>query len=341
MNANEAHTNVARPERNEWKVLLVLALSFLLMEGLVRCFAGSLSEDLRNTLATPKTAARIARATDEVRTVLVVGNSLARRGVDLELLNQETGWPKDGKKFGVEAEQFTPDATSAVQWDWGIKRYFANTGSHPDVILIITGRAHLLDFPASPETLGAYFVGAPDLGVALKSMDSSEEALKLLLGRTSHVLANRDRVRTRIGYSYLPGFEIAWPKLTAVNDASAEAPDRQPQTANTESLKRLIATATEMGSDLHVFSVPMPKPYQLPENVIRLLENSKIPFHNLSSLPGIDTDHFPDNYHLDKSGARTFTRALLHALQRHAIPSQTIPTGQPDPLHKETPILRQ
>jgi hypothetical protein len=312
MPANAAHTDVK--ERNEWKVLLVLALSFLLMEALARCFAGSLSVDLRNILATRQTATRISRAPDEMRTVLVVGNSLARCGVDLDLLSQDTVWPRDEKGHGVDAELFTPDGTSVVYWDWGLKRYFANTGAHPDVILLLTGRVHLLDLPAPPETLGAYYVGTPDLGGAIKSMQGSEDSMRLLLGATSHLLANRERVRTRIGYSYLPGFEIAWATLTAKSYAGVEATGWQPQTASTESLERLIATAREMGSELHVISVPMPEPYQLPEPVLRLLEKSEIPHHNLSSLPGIDAARFPDGYHLDESGARIFTQAILRTL---------------------------
>ena len=314
MTANEAHTNVHKQERNEWKVLLVLALSFVLMEALVRCFAGSLSVDLRNILATRQTASRIGNAHDDVQTVLVVGNSLARCGVDLPLLGDDTGWPPDDKRQGVDVELFTPDGSSVAQWDWGMKRYFANAGVRPDVILLLTGRVHLLDLPASPETLGAYYVGTPDLGGAMNSMEGSEDAVRLLLGATSHLLANRDRVRTRIGYSYLPGFEIAWPSLTAMSLNGVEASDWQPEMASTESLERLIATARRMGSDLHVISVPMPEPYDLPETVIRCLERSDTPYHNLSSLPGIGAASFPDGYHIDEPGARAFTQTILRSL---------------------------
>ena len=43
-----------KPQRREWKVLLVLALFLLVMETLVRCFAGKLSLDVRNTIETPR-----------------------------------------------------------------------------------------------------------------------------------------------------------------------------------------------------------------------------------------------------------------------------------------------
>lgn len=314
MTANEDHTNAGKPKRNEWKVLLVLVLSLLLMEAFVRCFAGSISIDLRNTLATPKTATRIANAPDEVQTVLVVGNSLARCGVDLELLSQGLGQPENGQTHSVEVELFAPDASSVTQWNWGLKRYFANTGSYPDVIILLTGRVHLLDLPTNPETLGAYFVGASDLGEAFKSMKNSEDASRLLLGATSHLLANRDRVRTRIGYSYLPGFEVAWPTLTTGNDDGGETTTSEPQNATTKSLERFIATAKESGSDLHVFSVPMPDSYQIPRPVLRLLTETDTPFYDFSSLSGINPKQFPDGYHLDEAGAEIFTQAILKSL---------------------------
>lgn len=315
MTTNEAHTNAEKPQRNEWKVLLVLALSLMVMEGLVRSFAGSLSVDLRNTLVTPETAARIARAADTDRTVLVVGNSLARCGVDLEMLSQDTGWVPDGKGQRIQAELFAPDSSSVIQWNWGLKRYFENTGSHPDVILLFTGRTHLLDLPTMPETLGAYYVGAPDLGEAYKSMQGSEDALRVLLGATSHLLANRDRVRPRIGYSYLPGFEAAWVTLTVGTDSGTETTDRQPQDAGTASLERFIETAREMGSELHVFSVPLPDAYQVPEPVLHVLAETNTPFHDFSALQGITPGQFPDGYHLDEAGSEIFTRALLDSMR--------------------------
>ncbi|QTN31999.1 hypothetical protein HZ994_06540 [Akkermansiaceae bacterium] len=308
MTEETTNANTVSPARDEWKVLFVLAISLLLMEGLVRCFAGSLSIDLRNTIATPQTSERIARAPGNVRTILVVGNSLARRGVDTALLG--------GGEHPAEVEVFAPDGSSVAQWDWGVKRYFANAGAHPDMILVMTGRTHLLDIPASPETLGAYFVGAQDLGAALRSMPDGESSLRLLLGAGSHLLANRDRVRTRIGYSFMPGFETAWPELTAGKEPGQ--PDGREQAVGTESLRRLVSTARSMGSDLRVFSVPLPEPYRLPQPVLGFLSETGTPYADLSVVPGITPEHFPDGYHLDEDGAKIFTRAILDSLRRQS-----------------------
>gem|GEM_PF-7100270 len=317
---NEAHTAPEKAKRSEWKVVLVLAMSFLLLEGLVRSFAGSLSLDLLNILATPDTAARITAAPEEVRTVLVVGNSLSRCGVDLKQLGGGGGWPQDPGKLRTQAELFAPDGSSVAQWDWGVKRYFANAGSRPDVILLLTGRVHLLDQPVSPETLGAYFVGSPDLLDAARSMRSHEDSISLVLGAGSHLLANKDRVRTRIGYSYLPGFEAAWPVLTAGRDIGPKATQAEPSgddasaAGSVEALRRLISTAREMGAELHVISVPMPEGYQVAAPVRRLLAETRTPFHDLAVVPGITPDLFPDHYHLGEAGAKLFTEAILNSL---------------------------
>lgn len=320
----EDYPGTDKPKRNEWKVVLVLVMSFLLLEGLVRNFAGSLSLDLLNIIATPETAARIAAAPEEVRTVLVVGNSLSRSGVDLKQLGGGGGWPQDGKKLRTQAELFAPDGSSVAQWDWGVKRYFANAGSHPDVILLFTGRVHLLDQPVTPETLGAYFVGAQNLLAAARSMRSNDDAISLVMGATSHLLANKDRVRTRIGYSYLPGFEAAWPVLTAGKDIGPKAAQAEPSggggdpsdAGSVEALRRFIATAREMGAELHVISVPMPEGYQVAAPVLRLLAETNTPFHDLAVVPGITPDLFPDHYHLGEAGAELFTEAILNSLEK-------------------------
>jgi len=327
---NEAHTGTDKPKRNEWKVVLLLLMSFLLLEGLVRNFAGSLSLDLLNIIATPKTAARITSAPEDVRTVLVVGNSLSRSGVDLKQLSEGDGWPQDGKKLRTQAELFAPDGSSVAQWDWGVKRYFANSGARPDVILLFTGRVHLLDQPVTPETLGAYFVGAQDLPAAARSMRGNDDAISLVVGATSHLLANKDRVRTRIGYSYLPGFEAAWPVLTAGRDIGPKATQPEPSkegadpsdAGTVEALKRFIATARSMGSELHVISVPMPEGYQVAAPVRRLLAETKTPLHDLAVVPGITPDLFPDHYHLGPAGAKLFTEAILKSLRQGSAAGQ-------------------
>ncbi len=320
---NEVHTGADKPKRNEWKVVLILVMSLLLLEGLVRNFAGSLSLDLLNIIATPRTSARITAAPEEVRTVLVVGNSLSRSGVDLKQLSEGGGWAQDGKKTRTEAELFAPDGSSVVQWNWGVKRYFANRDAHPDVILLFTGRMHLLDLPVTPETLGAYFVGPRDLPAAARSMRDGDDSLSLLLGATSHLLANKDRVRTRIGYSYLPGFEAAWPVLTSGGGAAATQTEPSQgdggdasDAGTVEALKGFIATARQMGSELHVISVPMPEGYQVAAPVRRLLEKEGIPLHDLSVVPGITPDLFPDHYHLGEAGAKLFTGAILDSLKK-------------------------
>lgn len=311
MTANISAEIASKTQRLEWKVLLVLALFLLVMETLVRCFAGKLSLDVRNTIETPKIAARFASAPDEEQTVLVVGNSLARCGLDTSQLGRNTGWTHNRKARTISTEIFAPDASSVVQWNWGIRRYFANPGSHPDVILIFTGRNHLTDLPTSPEALGAYYVGKSDLGEALKSMQSGEQAIDLAIGASSQLFANRYRIRPRICYPYLPGFKVAWPALTEVRDTNTAALGQASKPVGTKSLERLIRTVKNMGSELHVISVPMPEPYTLPQPVLQLLEEAEIPYHNLSSVPGIEISNFPDGYHLDESGARIFTRALL------------------------------
>ena len=215
-----------------------------------------------------------------------------------------------------------------MQWNWGLKRYFTNTGSHPDVILLITGSSHLLDSPTSPETLGAYFVGSSDLVSAANSMENSENALRLLLGSTSHLLANKDRVLTRVGYSYIPGFEITWPALTAATGTKANA-SGEPIGNCTKSLEHMIATTKKMGTQLYIISVPMPESYKLRSPVSQLLTETNTPYWDFSTMTGITPNNFPDNYHMDEVGSKIFTQAILTTLKQELLKQR--PNDAPDP----------
>lgn len=288
-------------------MLLGLGLAMLMLEGASRQLGHRLSADLRHLEGLDEAADRLARPGTGDGRLLIVGNSLAREGVD-------TGWVK--RRFS-EVEMFVPDGSSVVEWSWGLRKYFLSAGARPDEIWVLTGRAHLLDQPLPPEKLGGYYIGVDDLAAAARAQPDTEGACRLLLGWASRLFAIRDRVRPIVGYRYLPGFAEAWPAVAAPKvarvDGGNASPAGSPDADVTASLRRLLDGAEMIAAPVTVVWVPLPDAYEPPSPVLGTLEARGTRWIDLSRLEGLDGDRFPDGYHLDREGAEIFTSALLEA----------------------------
>ncbi|MDF1852684.1 MAG: hypothetical protein P1U85_17740 [Verrucomicrobiales bacterium] len=289
----------------EGKVVLFLLLALLLLEIGARSFEERLSADLAHFSELPQAADRLREGSRD-GSVLVIGNSLAREGIDTERMREAFG----------NVEFFHPDGSSVVEWSWGLRRYFLSQGSIPDRILVITARSHLVDHVVAPEKLGAYLVGDENIGSALESLDNHEATARFLLGRVSHLFANRSRVRPLIGYRFLPGFEEAWPLLASAGMEAQLAIEGEEALVSRSlvALPRLVAFAKKSGSELIVVKIPMVADYDLPDDVVEILESNEIRLIDLSDLDGISESSFRDGYHLNREGASITTKALLDAL---------------------------
>ena len=294
---------IERPDRVEWKVICSLILVIGLLEVGMRGFGDNLSKDLKHFGELPSAAKRLSEVEPDQR-LLIVGNSLARAGLDAGLVRQE--YPG--------AEFFHPDSSSITEWAWGTGRYFWDAGAPPGKLWIVTARPHLLDSIVNPEKLGVYFVGRGDLLEAMSSREGHDSAIRLLLGHFSALLANRDRVRPILGYKFFPGFESAWPQLVVpAMVGGGNKPENGLGTAN--SLRRLIERARKSGTKVTVIAIPMPDDYEIPTVVNDLLNEFQVPLIDLSSLEGLGKHSFPDGYHLDSDGARKTTVELLQRLR--------------------------
>lgn len=290
----------------EAKVLIGLIVALGLGEFTARTSGERISADLRHLHQLSDAPARIKSAEEKgEESLLIVGNSLARNGIDRSQVES---------KFG-SVVSFTPDGSSVSQWAWGLRKYFLLKGARPDEIWLMTGRAHLLDFPVSPEKLGGHYVSAGDLLRSLAAQPSGEDRSRLLLGWSSKLFAVRDRVRPIIGYGYLPGFEVAWPAIAALKGDSSGgekgAGEMVAEPENLDSLGFLVEEAREVGVDIKVFVVPTPAGDSLPEVVRRFLRDESIPFYEFPQLEALGPERFPDGYHLDEKGAEIFTRAIM------------------------------
>lgn len=299
----------------EWKVVVTLVAVLLLLEGAARLFEGHLSRDVAHLRALSDEAESLSDPNGFK--VLVIGNSLARRGLDRERLGDGLN---QGEEGGTALAYMVPDASNATEWSWGLRRYFNHREVGTDLNLVFTGERHLLGGNPSPERLGGYFVGREDWGRFIAESETIDSSVRFLLGANSALFANRERVRPLVGFHFLPGFEKVWGLLAgggmkeeteSGEDSAAAGPA---QGIELENLRRLCASLEATGGKSVVVMVPMPEPYRLGPEIVAELESAGIEILDFSRVTGITEEDFPDGYHLGERGAEKFTELLVKEL---------------------------
>jgi len=293
--------------KTEWKVLVSLVAILLVMEGGVRAFETRLSKDLAHLRELPAAAQRLKES--KAYKILIVGNSLARYGIDRKLLAREL----ENKGYGkVLVEAFYPDATGIAEWSFGLRRYFLNLGAIPDRIILVTGKTHLLDTPVVPERLGAFYVDRSDVKEAiLLDLGSVESTTRFFLAQVSGLFANRARIRPFVFYNYLPAYTQTIQEINDWRKMMAAASERKTK-QQTTNLSRLLQVAQSNGIAVSVVVIPMFETYDLPQVVIHEIGVQGAPIWDLSKIEGIGGDNFFDGYHLDAEGARRLTSEMIH-----------------------------
>ena len=302
----------------EAKVLLVLAFVLAALELGARVFEERLSKDVKHIRSLPLVAATVKNTPAEKLSVLIIGNSLSRDGLDQTLLKE--GLARiTGREVSLAA--MYPDASSIAQWYYGYRRYFDQTGSPPDLILLGTGRPHLLDSTSAPDRLAAFYTSLSDMPHLLARQSGDVEAIsKALFARTSMLFAHRGRVQPLVFYNLVPGFTETTQTLSIRRDP-IPAPATSAESATPPARSETCTTFAEFLATLHaahtralIVTIPMTEPYTLPACVQEAAEAQKVPVLTTGARMKLDPARFPDSYHLDDQGAAQFTRALLEEI---------------------------
>ncbi len=303
----------------ETKIAALLLLGLAGLEAAMRPGETRLSKDLAHVRSLETLAARFPGPEEDGPEtgggVLVLGNSLARCAIDEGLLREGLGLA-DGEALAF----LVPDATGVAEWAWGYRRHLLHRGARPRMVLLMTGRTHLLD-PAKPdvERLGAFYVGGGgDRSRFLREeLGGFEQRASFVLAGASRLYANRGRLRPLLFYNTMPGYAAAVDRIN-IAAGGGYAP-RTGETAapggGTRQLERLVDSVGESGADLFVVGVPLPQPWSLPDEVSSLLAGRGVPVIALGAGDTLPPDRFPDGYHLDPEGAAETTRRLVEALR--------------------------
>ena len=294
--------------KTEIRVLTTLLFALLAFEGAARCFEGKLSKDVDHLRGLPDQAKRLREAAPECFKVLILGNSLAREGVNQTILRDGIG-AKTGRP--VELAAMHPDGSRIEEWQMGYRRYFDQTGSCPDLVLLCTGRAHLLDGLRDLDSVAAFHASWGDFPVFARSQNLGVGGIcQALASRSSRLIAHRKRVQPLLFYHCIPRYEQTVNLVQALRGKMTAKPPRAEETC--KAFTDLLRTFDASGTQVVLLPVPMPEPYRLPEVVTEAASMFDVRvLRPIVSLPRV---RFPDGYHLDAEGSEVWTKSFMREL---------------------------
>lgn len=288
----------------ELRVLIALLIALLGLEAAARVFETRLSKDVAHLRSLPVEAARLRDAPADRLKVLILGNSLAREGLDRDLLKRgleaQTG-------RSVELAAMTPDGSRIEEWLYGYRRHFDLTGARPDLVLLCTGRAHLLDGQADLDALAAFHVSWQDLPGFVRDQGLGVEGIcQAAAARLSRLFAHRRRVQPLLFYHAMPRYEATVNLIQATALGVARTSETR---ESTRSLAALLKACRASGVRVLLLQVPLPDAYELPATITATADACGAAI--LGPPPQMPLERFPDGYHMDRRGALLWTHQML------------------------------
>ncbi len=295
--------------KNEFKVIAFLVSLLLMLEVGFRVFEVRLSKDVEHLRELPKQASLLRQAPVGDLTVLVMGNSLARCGIDVPQL--ASGLKSRSKRDAVIA-QMHPDGGAIEEWVYGYRKYFQQAGAAPRLVLLIIGQKHLPDQTRNIAGMGAYFVSAVDAPqFAWSRLGNIEDCGQFLTAKLSSLAANRSRIQPRLFYDLIPAYDDTAQQINRAMTSGRPLPKGSEPTASYSMLAMLAAELRKSGTQFVIATAPMPKAYELPPDALQAITAVGAILLQLGATLHLPEARFPDGYHLDATGASMFTEQIL------------------------------
>lgn len=306
----------------------MMTLSVLLCEAGIRLIGPGLSRDLEQIRAMPRIAAEFQPDRANQQRILFLGNSLFREGVDPELV--ESGLQQfSGGQYQVR--RATADATGIPEWYYAFKRFFADAGQVPDVMVLgFAGDSggHFSDSrQVMPDRLAQHYSRLRDIPELFRrDVTSFDQRCDFMAASVSWAWANRERVQKRVLDAVVPGYRTAAQRM---NDAilPGRVATQQESPAEYTRLKRLIALAQQHDVELVFLAIPIGRDYEIDPGLSAVAGMFQIPLIDGRQVPGITHDLFPDGYHMNSAACERFSKFVAHALAQSARNDSTIPRG--------------
>lgn len=294
-------------KKKEFFVVGALLAALLGLEICARIFEIRLSKDVAHIRSLPAEAKRLREAPEGTFKVLILGNSLARCGVDQAVLSRRL---REMTRRPVAISVMHPDGSRVEEWHYGYRRYFDETGAAPDVLLLCSGRLHLVDGLDDLDSVAAFYSSWRDLpGFMWRENLGVGAMCQASLARFSALFAHRRRVQPLVFYNGVPRYEATVNLIGRVRSSHTSGGGAPSREMNCENFARLADTVKASGGSFLLLQVPLPGAYELPSSVIETAKEKGV--HFLAAELSVPGERFPDSYHMDAEGASQWTNWLL------------------------------
>jgi hypothetical protein len=314
---------MAGETESRWRIhiaalLLVCTSLYAVAELAARYIVPRISNVDSRTAAEQYAALRIASAKDAAPTLLIVGNSLMRTGINIPML-------QDRLRPEWRVQRFIIESADYLDWYYGIRRLLA-AGSRPAaIILMLTPRQLLTDSVRGPYTAYWLFSATDTVRVGMRGGYHPTEIAGMLSGHFSAYYGKRVELRKVFFQKVVPDAlaltQMLLPEKVATDTITFDQIDIQGR----DRLKELKSLCRSYGVRL-VFLVPTPQgPYVLRQQLIALTGELGLGGPKLDvgfgseKLMGDgtwpDSLFADDHWHFSDEGAAAFTTNLGNALK--------------------------
>ena len=300
--------------RTELKAIGVALMLLLAVEASIRWFEPNLSVDVNHIRDIPKIVAKVADAKGE--TLLFLGNSMTRRGVNVKVLTA------DLKARGVDTKNLTieliyPDSSGILYWNYLYDYYFKDSKNLPDTLVVSFGKDHLADNTYDYEhvfRIAHQFTTWQDVPKAFqRDFISVSERGDFLLAKVFASFTHRERIRVRLLDELIPHYRST---VRLFNDqANAGAAVSIPQQVFTyDDLQRFLSNIDASKTKVIFIAMPMRDAYHLDPQIDKVIRQNGATFLDLRSIKGLEPSDFRDPFHLIPKGATIYSHALASKL---------------------------
>ena len=292
--------------RSEAKVLVGVVLAVLAIEGALRVALPHISVDFYHIAAIPS----IARSfSDHSRSrVLFLGNSLTRRGVDLNVVEHTCA------EMGIHAttRSVYPDDTTMVDWYYLFQHYFPANYA-PDLVVIGFVRSQLSDqTTVHANRIAAHFGGFRIANEVLTTdLTNFGDRVDFLLSTEIRMFSERDRLRETVLRALVPRYSDT---AQSLNTAALKAKETGEVHLTYGRLTRFIRMCRERGTLPLFVAMPLPAPYHIDKDLVPTIMSQGGLFWDFRDTHGLTNKDFLDPLHLAPSGAIVYTKRLAPAL---------------------------
>jgi len=247
--------------------------------------------------------------------VLLVGNSLLERGIDVAALDAALEPDHRAARYVIEQ-------TTYYDWYFGLRRLMS-AGSRPEAVVLCFEPRHLLGLSIRDQIFARYSMQPRDIfrvssSVGLNPTQTSE----LFFANVSEFWGLRGEVRKNVLGRLLPSF----PALAAMMTRHAPPPRASLSELSTTGATRMTALRQEVERYGVRFVLALVPPVQREE--AELLRRLGADDGIVVLAPLVDdelqrADYDPDGYHLSPQGRDSYTAALAREL-RTVLPGSTV-----------------